>query len=167
MAVPLMPQWISCGEGVPVGASSETVLVAVTTVVGTSDGVVLAVSIGGRDVTMTSPVEVAVEVATSMGLSDGLMTSDAEDDVVIGGTMTVVGSSVVVGGSSVAVGSGTDVTLAKVVMFPGTSVGKGGVGRTGVGKTVTLTSGVLMLGKDVKFEGTTTGGTEYEIGGMV
>lgn len=155
-----MPQWISCGEGVPVGASSETVLVAVTTVVGTSDGVVLAVSIGGRDVTMTSRVEVAVEVATSMGLSDGLMTSDAEDDVVIGGTMTVVGSSV-------AVGSGTDVTLAKVVMFPGTSVGKGGVGRTGVGKTVTLTSGVLILGKDVKFEGTTTGGTEYEIGGMV
>lgn len=42
---------------------------AVTTVVGSSDGVALAVSIGGSDVTMTSPVVVvAVEGATSIGL---------------------------------------------------------------------------------------------------
>jgi hypothetical protein len=186
-----MPQWICDGEGVPVGASSDTEFVAVTTVVGGSNGVILAVSIGGSEVTMTSPLDVVVDVATSMGLSDGFMTRDAEDDVVIDGTKMVVGSSVLVvgssvlvvgssvlvvgssvlvggssvlvGGSSVAVGRGTDVAFANVVIFPGASV----VGKGAVGKTVTLTSDVLMLGKDVKLEGITTGGptggNEYEV----
>lgn len=58
--------------------------------------------------------------------------------------------------ASVTVVSGTPVTLAKLVVFTSTDVEK--VGSTGVGKTVTLTSGVLILGNDVKFEGTTTGG---------
>lgn len=98
---------------------------------------------------MTSSVELAVDGATSMGDWEGLMTSDAEDDVVIGGMMMVV----VV--SSVTVGSGTTVILPTVVVFPGTDVGKGGI--TGVGSNVKLTSGVLIFGKDVKLEGTTTG----------
>lgn len=163
-ALPLMPQWMVCGDGVPVGALDETVSVAVTTVVGNSDGVELAVAIGVSVVTMTSVGEVevpAVEVATSIGVSVGSMTSDVitvrvEDTP--GTTMVVsVGTSVVVketfANEEVGMGrmliSGVEVMLAKLVKFPGISNEEVGIG-------VGVTSGVLMLGNDVKFVGTST-----------
>lgn len=162
-ALPLMPQWMVCGDGVPVGALDETVSVAVTTVVGNSDGVELAVAIGVSVVTMTSvgEVDVDVELATSIGVSVGSMTSDVitvrvEDTP--GTTMVVsVGTSVVVketfANEEVGMGrmliSGVEVMLAKLVKFPGIS-------NEEVGMGVGVTSGVLMLGNDVKFVGTST-----------
>lgn len=162
MAVPRMPQWMTCGDGVPVGALSETVSVAVTTVVGNSDGVTLAVAIGGSVVTMTSVCEVEkeVDVATSIGGSVVSMTSDVVVVVVeeTSGTRTdvTVGSSVDVSTSAVVeeagmgrmLISGVEVMLAVMVRFPGMSTEEVG---TGVG----VTYGVLMLGNDVKLEGPT------------
>lgn len=169
-----MPQWMSCGEGVPVGASpEETVLVAVTTVVGRSESVKLAVAIGVTVVTMTSvgevENEVRVELATSMGVtvvsmtSDVMVVTDEEITAVVSvgrmmmdvtvGPSDDVGSSAVVEFANEVVGmgrmliSGVEVMLAKEVKFPGMSTEDVGMG-------VSVTSGVLMLGKDVKFEGT-------------
>lgn len=73
MAVPRMPQWMSSGDGVPVGASvAEMVFVGAMTVVGRSVGSTLAEEMGGRVVTMTSVCvvepEVTVEFAWSMGV---------------------------------------------------------------------------------------------------
>lgn len=51
--------------------------------------------------------------------------------------------------------SGVEVMLTKEVKFPGMT--------REVGRGVGVTSGVLMLGKDVKFEGT----TKVEVGRMV
>lgn len=157
-ATPLMPQWMTDGDGVPVGAlSEEMVLVAVMTVVGNSDGVALAVAIGVSVVTMTSVGELVddeVSVAVSIGVSEGSMTSDVMVEVVevtpgttmvvsVGRTVmddTAVGSTADVGSSAV-VEAGTDVTFANE---------EAGTGRT-------LISGVeVMLAKDVKFPGMLT-----------
>lgn len=140
-AVPLMPQWMSAGEGVPVGASpEETVLVAVTTVVGRSDGVTLAVAIGVTVVTMTSVGEVdndvKVELATSMGVSVGSMTSD---EMVVEAVVSV-GRMIM----DVTVGPSDDVGSSAVVEFANEEVGMGRM----------LISGVeVMLAKEVKFPG--------------
>lgn len=188
MAVPLMPQWMVCGDGVPVGAFDETVSVAVTTVVGNSDGVELAVAIGVSVVTMTSvgEVEVEVEVATSIGVSVGSMTSDVivavEDSP---GTMTVVSvggmmMDVTVGppddvGSSAVVEAGTDETFANEEVGMGKMLNSGvevmlakvvkfpGMPTEEVGMGVGVTSGVLILGNDVKFVGTSTVVVETEL----
>lgn len=152
-----MPQWMTDGDGVPVGAlSDDTVLVAVTTVVGNSDGVKLAVAIGVSVVTMTSVGELVdvVSVAVSIGVSEGSMTSEVIVEVVavtLGTTMTVVsvGRTVMddtaVGstadeGSSVVVSAGTD------VMFANEEVGMGRM----------LISVEVMLAKEVKFPGMLT-----------
>lgn len=165
-ATPLMPQWRTDGDGVPVGAlSDETVLVAVMTVVGRSDSVALAVAIGVSVVTMTSVGELVAEVsvAVSMGVSEGSMTSDVMVEVVevTPGTTTVVsvGRIVSVGrtmmdvtpvtpvgstadeGSSAVVEAGTDVTFADE--------------EIGIGRTLTSTVEVT-LAKEVKFPGMLT-----------
>lgn len=184
-----MPQWMTSGDGVPVGAFDETVSVAVTIVVGNSDGVELAVAIGVSVVTMTSVgevEEVAVEVATSIGVTVVSMTSDVIDvtledspgttmvvsvgrmmtDVTVGLSNDVGSSAVVEAGTDVTfaneeVGmgrmliSGVEVMLAKEVKFPGMSVEEVGMG-------VGVTSGVLILGNDVKFVGTSTVVVETE-----
>lgn len=151
-----MPQWMTDGDGVPVGAlSDETALVAVTTVVGNSDGVALAVAIGVSVVTMTSVGELVdvVSVAVSIGVSEGSMTSEVMVEVVevTPGTTIVVSVGRIVmddtavgstadEGSSVVVSAGTDVTFANE--------------EVGMGKM--LISVEVMLAKEVKFPGMLT-----------